>query len=164
MTDDEVQMIYENLHENYEYRGGKLIIKKWVSGRSKRNLQAGYFHLPTNKGRVTERLRLNLDGKIRSLNLDRAIFCYHYKKIPQCIEHINGNPVDHKIENLKESNSYVINNKNITSWKGVKTYQGKNGTRYYPYLYSEGKHKTLGGYDNFDDAHAAYLKAKEQIK
>ncbi len=164
MTQDKVDLIYNYLHENYRYEDGRLFIKKWVSGRSKKNLEAGHFHLPKNKGRVLERLHLRIDCKSIFINLDRAIFCFHYKIIPQCIEHVNGNPVDHKIENLKESNSFKVNNKNISSWKGVRTYKGKHGIRYYPCLQIHGKYKTLGGYNSYEEAHQAYLKAKAELQ
>lgn len=162
MTEAEVELIYNYLHENYEYRDGELIRKKWLSGTSKLNKSVGTLSIPNNSGRLVSRISFVINAKRKCMNLDRAIYLYHHRYIPFAINHIDDNPTNNKIENLQKTSSKTLNNKNIKNWSGVKTYRGKNRERYYPYLLINGKEKTLGGYDYYQEAHAAYLKAKEE--
>lgn len=159
MTQDEVDKIYAYLHENYEYRGGELIRAKKISG-SYVGKKFGSVFIPSNKGRPTIRGDLNIEGKIRSINLDRAIFIYHTRTNPMAINHIDKNPFNNNIENLEELSLREMPHMHASNFKGIKSYKGRNGTRYYPYI----NNRTFGGYPSFEEAHAAYLKIKTELK
>ena len=167
MTQDEVDLIYNYLHENYEYRDGNLIrIKKTCNGQAPVGHNMGYVFTPSNKGRPTLRTSFTVNKKRYCINVDRLIFIFHFKILPQVIVHIDNNPMNNKIENLNAATSYDVNNKNIEKFHGVKIYKGKNGDRYYPYLRKKGKKEstTFGAYSSYQEAHAAYLKAKEEYR
>lgn len=81
------------------------------------------------------------------------------------IDHINGDPFDNRIENLRlatkaENCRNVGASKNNTSgYKGVtKVY----GTKWLAQIMVNRKHYYLGVHDTAEEAHAAYCKAAEE--
>lgn len=83
------------------------------------------------------------------------------------IDHINGNGLDNRIENLRDA-TYQENGQNIRRAKtsnkscgvlGVSPHQGKWAAR----ITVEGKTKRLGCYDTIEEAYEAYLQAKRKL-
>jgi hypothetical protein len=81
------------------------------------------------------------------------------------IDHINGDPSDNRILNLRQATSAENkrNSKtrtdNLLKVKGV---QKRNNGKYRARIYHNNKHISLGMYNTKEEAHAAYIaKAKE---
>ena len=96
----------------------------------------------------------------------RVIWLWHYGCFPkQGIDHINRNPNDNRIENLRQANQScnLINTgnriDNTSGVKGVWWYQRYN--KWHVYIRINGKHKHLGYYQDFDEA-VCYRLAAEQ--
>jgi hypothetical protein len=100
---NEIDLIYDYLHEHFEYKEGELIFKKDTRNKNKGEI-AGHFvscfrdghayikmHLPAYLSRTKK------DGQI---SLAHAIYIFHHKKKPKYVSFIDGNHVNTKIENL----------------------------------------------------------------
>jgi len=105
----------EFLHQLFEYKDGVLYWKtKWsdkiVIGNPVGYLRNGYLGTKINK----------IDYKNH-----RLIFMMHYGYLPKTIDHIDGNPLNNKIENLREATSSQngynkkISKANTSGKKGV---------------------------------------------
>lgn len=140
----------EELNYNFDYLDGKLI-RKTKSGRFKIGTisegydnSTGYMRTMFNKKRY---------------KTHRLIWIYHYGDISSNmqIDHINGNRIDNRIENLR-----VVNNqKNSFNSHNTKGYSIKNG-KYQAEIKINGKSKYLGLFSNEIDARNAYLDAKRK--
>lgn len=84
----------EYLHELFEYRDGKLFWKVCKAKRTKIGQEAGchkekgYFHI-------------GIDGT--NYLTHRLVYCFHNGETPDFIDHIDGNPSNNKIENLRKA-------------------------------------------------------------
>lgn len=140
----------EELNYNFDYLDGKLI-RKTKSGRFKIGTisegydnSTGYMRTMFNKKRY---------------KTHRLIWIYHYGDIASNmqIDHINGNRIDNRIENLR-----VVNNQqNSFNSHNTKGYSIKNG-KYQAEIKINGKSKYLGLFSNEIDARNAYLDAKRK--
>ena len=140
----------EELNYNFDYLDGKLI-RKTKSGRFKIGTisegydnSTGYMRTMFNKKRY---------------KTHRLIWIYHYGDIASNmqIDHINGNKIDNRIENLR-----VVNNQqNSFNSHNTKGYSIKNG-KYQAEIKINGKSKYLGLFSNEIDARNAYLDAKRK--
>ena len=89
MTQDEVDKIYEYLHENYEYRDGELIKIKNGPGY-KIGHKLGSFET-TISGTLKNMAQLKINNKRYSRGLHQFIYLYHYKRLPKYVRHLDGN-------------------------------------------------------------------------
>lgn len=106
-------------------------------------------------------IRVWVDGQ--RYYLHRLIWIYHYGHIQagKVIDHINGNPLDNRIGNLRVV-SYRENYTNSRrSKKNTSGYTGvcKSRRKWMAYITVCGTRINLGRYDNPDDAWAARLTA-----
>jgi hypothetical protein len=108
--------------------------------------------------------RINYGGKKYALH--RFIWFYVYGELPDSdIDHINGNPGDNRIANLRLANTRQ-NMENIRK----ATRRSKTGLlgvckraadrKYAAIIQIKGKQTHLGMFDTAEDAHQAYLNAK----
>lgn len=121
----------------------------------------------TNSGKDYWIIRVNKKGYKRS----HIIFWKKYGRMPsEVIDHINGNSLDDRIENLREVSCQVNAQNRKVGYKGKKlpigvrvSYTNKNGvSRYSARIRHNGKTYHLGGYDNPQDAYEKYIiKRKE---
>jgi hypothetical protein len=81
---------HQQLKEIFNYKDGNLYKK------NKNNKKAGSKNIiPYDKTLVLG----------TRYYIHRLIFLYHYGFFPQFVDHIDGNPTNNKIENLREANS-----------------------------------------------------------
>lgn len=91
----------------------------------------------------------------KNIKTHRLIFLYHYGYIPKYIDHIDGNPLNNKIENLREctlqQNSWnrKTNKNNVSGIKGI--WYSKQRNKWKATIYSPFK-KHLGYFDTIDEA------------
>lgn len=142
----------EYLHSLFDYKDGELFWKISRFGAS-RNSPAGSI---TNRNyRV-----VYIDYKQQSMH--RMIFLYHHGFLPKCVDHIDGNPSNNKIENLREANNFqnAQNSKNwATNTSGFKNVHICNKTKKWRVRISiNGKRVHIG---SFEDIELADLVAQE---
>lgn len=117
-------------------------------------------------------------GKYFSLSVDnvrfwahRIIWLHFYGRLPiNTIDHIDGNRLNNKIENLRDI-PHAINNQNIrkitsassTGLLGVTRYQHKLSVSYMASININGRKKYLGSYPTPEEAHRVYLDAKRTM-
>lgn len=103
------------------------------------------------------RLGVYHEKKIYTLKQHQfAWFCIH-NEVVDCIDHINGNKTDNRIENLR-SVSYQQNQFN----KKVKGYSyNKKSNKWIAAIAIDRKDIYLGGFDTEEEAREAYLAAKK---
>ena len=139
------------LHSNYKVSAGKLVrrttYKQWLAG--------------AEVGAVGKRGYKTLYVLGKRYYVHRLIYLMHHGVLPELIDHINGDKLDNRVENLRESckegNALNITNPhkdNVSGMLGV-TYRkdtGKYSARF--------RDKSLGCFDTPEEAHAEYLKHK----
>lgn len=87
----------------------------------------------------------------------RLIFLYHHGWIPEQIDHIDTNPSNNKIENLRAAtptqNQYnrPVQKNNVLGVKNV----SKSGNKYYVGFTINGKFTRVGSFHSIEDAKAA---------
>lgn len=241
MTEQELQQIYDYLHENYRYEDGELIATKDLSPKQKSGSAAGYFWASRKTGHpiVVMAFPYSIKRKLQ-IPLAHCIYIYHNKCKPRYISYLDCNPVNTRIENLVgeekrslcyRSSNKIKNPKKLTKQKlvcgetyyvgsereGEKIYIGrylskeesqkaydylrellfnkslslkvikemvknkypvpykktnklgfigvrKYGKKYSAYITNKNQKIKLGNYDTPEEAHTAYLKAKEEYK
>ena len=101
--------------ELFEYHDGKLIRKKSIQSRSRQGMVAG--------GKAGNSYSVSINCKLYKLH--RVIWLWHFGFLPNEIDHIDGNPCNNKIENLRPAsrNENMRNTKmpitNKSGFKGV---------------------------------------------
>ena len=133
----------------FTYQNGNLYRKISNSNRVKVGEQVGWLD---GKG------YLSVSIGSCSLKLHRAIFLMHHGFLPKYIDHIDGNPLNNKIENLREANRQqnMYNSKlrkNNTS--GIKNvFWIKNLNKWHVKFIVNGKSKCFGCYSDISEASA----------
>ena len=102
----------------------------------------------------------------RSYQAHRLAWLYSYGEMPsKMIDHINGNPLDNRIVNLREAtnyensqNIYKPQTNNTSGFLGVTLKKNKWRAK----ITVKGKMLSLGYYTSPEDAHKAYLEAKRK--
>ena len=155
-------MITQNrIKELFDYKDGQLI-RKTNRGRGKNSTR---WKEGTPIGHQSGKYVLaSVDYTLYKLH--RLIWLWHFGSFPEKhIDHIDGNPSNNRIENLREANNSEnmqnqrkarVNNK--LGIQGV--YQVKN--RFRAVLTTNGKTTHIGYFDNANQAHEAYLIEKRK--
>lgn len=150
----------KRLHDLFEYReDGNLVWQKSKPGIRK-DMVAGSLNPTTNHYQVL------VDEKI--FNLHRMIFLFHYGYLTSGLEidHIDGNPSNNRIENLREvtksqnAQNAKIRSDNTSGVKGV--YWNKERQKWCARLRVNGKNKSLGNYKTLEEAEAVIREAREK--
>ena len=83
------------------------------------------------------------------------------------VDHINGNPIDNRIENLRDV-SHKMNGQNVrkpsaaSTTKVLGVYQRPSG-RFAASIHVDGRGKAIGLFGSPEEAHEAYVKAKRAL-
>jgi len=101
-------------------------------------------------------------------SLHQLIYFYHHKSWAKRIDHIDGNGLNNKIENLREctQSQNIANSKigkaNTSGFKGV-TYR-KDTNKWQAAIMLNGKHISLGSYEEKEDAAKAYDNSAKKLR
>ena len=151
----------ERLHDLFEYReDGNLIRKVSTSNKVKVGSVAGWFQPPSY-------FRVVIDGTTYPVH--RMIFLYHHGYLTPGMEidHIDGNPGNNRIDNLRE----VTRSQNMLNCKirsnsksGVKgvSWDKSNSKWKAEITIKEGKYGYLGRYTTLEEAEAVVKEAREK--
>lgn len=152
------ELTQELLKELFDYQDGNL---HWKVGRQGRKLgvpagtlkKSGYRSIIIN---------------YKSYYAHRLIFLYHHGYLPEFLDHIDGNPSNNNITNLREATyrQNAMNQKKFDSMNGKPTsseYKGvcwfKRVKKWVSYIHINGKRKHLGYYDSEIGAAKDYNRA-----
>ena len=141
------------LHTLFEYKDGELLWKIDRHSNKVKGKIVGYFSKTSKKG-------VRINGK--SYLIHRLIFMMFYGYFPKEVDHIDNNPYNNKIENLREAtriqNQYNIR-KPITNSSGFKNVSwNKKSQKWGVRIQFNKKAKHIGV---FDDIELADLVAQE---
>jgi hypothetical protein len=141
----------QRLHELFGYDSGKLI---WKVSR-------GRVHAGDEAGAIIPNGRkyVQVDGKKHLVH--RVIWFLHNGDCPEFLDHIDGNPLNNKIENLRPATKQqnAMNRKTRSdSSTGIKGIYPKNN-RFAASICISGVNKYLGTFNTKELAQAAYAQA-----
>ena len=145
----------EFLKEIFDYKDGNLYWIKPLSGKAMHRKIAG-----------------NLNKKGRSIGIynknylaHRLIFLWHHGYLPKYIDHIDGNPFNNKIENLREAThqqNMCNSKKPVTNTSGYKNVSWQaNLKKWRVRLTINKKSKQFGVYDNIEEANIVAIKLRK---
>lgn len=148
------------LNELFEYdkETGDLI---WKACRSRR-VKVGDI-----AGTVNSKGYIKLDVNYKKYLAHRLVFLMHKGYLPKTIDHINGNPADNRIQNLRavtagqNQHNRKLNKNNTSGFKGVSWH--KRTKRWGACICLEGKRIYLGLFNTPEEADAVVRKAREEL-
>jgi hypothetical protein len=151
-------MKQQDLLDRFEYRNGELFYKK----------SEGCMKKGSKVGTITERGYLRTLIKRKNILVHRIVFMMHYGYLPEFLDHIDGNPLNNKIENLRPA-THSQNNlnrgkhkRNTSNYKGVTWINRVK--KYSARIAINGKRFFLGYFDDPQKAHEAYCEFAQQTQ
>lgn len=133
------------------------------------NKKAGHKHINKENGYESWQVFITYNGKQKNLRCSRVIFLLQngYLNTGKEIDHIDGNSLNNKTLNLRESNRFQnsynskISKINTSGHKGV--YWNKENDKWKVKICKNGKQYFFGYYVNKDDAIKASIKARNKL-
>jgi hypothetical protein len=149
-------MTQQDFIDRFEYIDGKLFYKK----------SEGCMKQGTEVGTVCKGGYLKTLINRKPYRLHRIIFMMHHGYLPEFIDHIDGDPANNRIENLRPATASQNNlnrgkhKRNTSGYKGV-TWVATVG-RYSARIAIGEKRLFLGYFDDPKEAHQAYCESAKQ--
>jgi hypothetical protein len=144
----EAELTAEQLHEIFEYRDGDLY---WKPSKAGAIAGGGYY-------------QTGIQGKY--FKNHRLIFLMHHGYLPDLIDHIDGNRLNNKIENLRpatRSQNLFNSMKSKSNKSGVKGVSWRESMKKYrARLYANKKTYELGHFEKLEDAEKAIIEARKK--
>ena len=162
MENLEIGFIIEFSLLNYNLRfvenENEFYVKKNEGWRLKKFSKTGngYLHskFSFEKSKATSITKHRLVFYAYNQNFD----IFRRSRTDNMIDHVNGNPLNNRIENLR----IVTNQQNNFNRKSSKGYRWhKQNKKWLSQIKINGKNKHLGCFESEEEAREAYLKAKE---
>lgn len=145
----------ELVRELFSYEDGIFVWKKQLSYRGKIGKKAGSL---SNTGYIQIGIK-NMDYL-----LHRLVFLYHHGYMPKYIDHIDGNKLNNRIENLREctnqQNSFnsKISKNNTSGIKGISWDKSRN--KWQAKCMIDGKTIHIGRFSDIKQAENALKSAR----
>jgi hypothetical protein len=144
----------EFILENFEYRDGS-VYRKICRGGEAVGSRAGWLTLCNGK----PYWKVSINRK--TIYLHQMIFLMHHKYLPKCIDHIDGDSTNNRIQNLRAAthSQNIANGKfrsnNTSGYKGVS--RRKDTGKWNASVMVNGKNISLGCYVDKEEAYKAYI-------
>lgn len=144
------------LHEVFDYQDGELF---WKVDRRKTKVGAKAGRTKSNGY-----CEVRLDGRLQGTH--RLIFIMFHGFLPRIIDHIDGNPSNNAIENLREAThaENMRNSKrpknNTSGFKGV--YFDKRNKTWIAQCVKDNRNNYLGSFDDIHEAANAVLQFRKE--
>jgi hypothetical protein len=133
---------------------------KVTSGGAVKGKKAGYV--------CKRHIQIRINKKLYYAH--RLAWIYVYGREPDSIDHINGNPTDNRICNLRSvthqtnmENLRRATTKNACGFLGVETVKLKTKIKYVARIIVKNKRYTLGHAYTPEEAHQIYLEGKRKL-
>jgi HNH endonuclease len=143
---------------SYDPETGVFTRKVWRGGTSRAGTVAG-----SNHGRG--HLQASIDGRLYFLH--RLAWLYVHGEWPRyVIDHLNGNPSDNRITNLRDvPQAFNCQNKRVTRVRKTPQLRGvkAHGLRFTANISVNNRPRYLGTFNTPEEAHSAFLEAKKQF-
>jgi hypothetical protein len=153
MTEEELQELYDYLHENYEYKEGELINKK-------NNKILGYFYVCERGARFIGNIKIK--NKRYTKLISHFIWIYHKKSYPKYVGFLDGNITNLNIENLEALNSPVKLHSNVSRHsKGICKSNKNLKNPFTAQIMLNRKTIYLGSYETEEETFDIYKSAKK---
>jgi len=149
--------LYSLIKDRFDYRDGKLFYRHDLPTKMKAGDEAGCYSSPYCYITIERKQYL----------LHRIIYLWNHGNLPKMIDHINNDPSDNRIENLRAAN-FSQNNHNRTinknSSSGVKgVYLHKPSQKYLARIKKNNAYVYIEYFDNLEEARNAIYIARERI-
>jgi len=111
-------------------------------------------------------ISISINGAIKSILTHRLVWYLYNKNLPHIIDHIDGNPNNNRIDNLRNCNQSknVFNSKSRFNSKapytGVRIIKTKKCINYVSRINKDGIQYHIGTYSNLGDA----IKARKEME
>jgi len=154
MADQIISQKY--LHEIFDYKDGELYWKKRTSIRITIGKKVGCL---SKDGRIYTRINKKL------IAIHRVIFAWHHGYFPKIVDHIDKNPLNNKIENLRKAtiSQNACNSKLMSNNKsGIKGVCWHKAAKKWHATVVVGKFKISGFFEKLSDAEI-YIKKMREI-
>jgi len=107
---------------------------------------------------------VSIDGKLYLHH--RIVFLYHYGYLPKCVDHIDNNPKNNRIENLREatvSQNQLNAKKSIKNTSGIKGVTfNKKTNQWNVHISINKKLKNLGSFKDIELAELVAIEARNK--
>jgi len=156
----EYQELLELCNErfDYDYETGFLLWKNRPSNRIEVGDIAGHL----NRSGYVE---VGVNGRLYPAH--RLIFLMHHKHLPKCLDHIDNNPSNNLIDNLREAtfsqnqHNQKLSSKNTSGVKGVSWVKGKN--KWKVQIMFKGNRFNFGHFDDLEEASIVVRNKREEL-
>nr|QMP82990.1 MAG: hypothetical protein [Caudoviricetes sp.] len=148
----------EEIETLFRYENGKLFWKERTSNKIKKDLEAGTL---TSNGYRT----VHVNGK--RIRTHRIIYILHFGYAPYMIDHINGDKLDNRIENLRPTNHLTnqfnakISIKNTSGVKGVVWCKDRN--KWKVQIQKNKKTHFFGYFDTLEEAEICMRESRKLL-
>jgi hypothetical protein len=152
-------MEQKRVHECFDYLDGVLYWKIKPAIRVKVGQPAGTLDKKTGY------YRLNVD--LKTYKIHSLIFLYHNGYLPNFVDHVDGNKINNKIENLRAATrsqncmNQKISTKNTSGTKGVMWH--KRDKKWFVQLRVNSKCHSFGYYDDKELAELVAIEATNKF-
>ena len=156
-----MEITQDKVKELFEYRDGALFWKHRTISKN-RKLKKGGRQVATKDAYGYIKVCVNYKCYLAH----RLIWLMHYGEVPECLDHINGNKADNRIENLRPATKYqnILNSQrrsdNTSGVKGVCWNARKR--KWFARIHVDKKHISLGYYDDLELADLVVQEARNK--
>ena len=148
--------LIELFREYFDYADGRLI---WIKSSGTRGLK-GHF---AGKLRKDGYYDVGLKGKYYLVH--RVIYALHNNELPDVVDHINRQPFDNRIENLRAAD-FIKNahnsKRNVKNSLGVKGVRKTKNNKYEARIATNGVTIQVGTFDTLKGAAEALKKVRQK--
>lgn len=136
-------------------------VKQWNT--SKANQEAGYIFITTSGTKVSQ---VRVLGKLYYTH--RLVYKLVTGDEPELVDHINGNPLDNRVENLRSvsnqenSKNARMNKHNTSGVTGVSW--SKSANKWEAYIWKDCKKINLGLFSCLEEAKRVRLEAQQELE